>query len=276
MINIITGYSGPGGSTVALINLTNALNDAGYLTCMYGKDPWFCKYCKYKFSAKSLDEFNDHKLTDKDNLIVHFGKFEIRPNFKRVILCLHEKEFYQIPENSFWDECIFLNQEHRNYHSNYTGPYRIIPNLKENIKKLLKTSESKECAGVIGSIDENKQTHISIQRALDDGYKKVYLFGKINIRDSGVSYYEQYVKPLIEKYPEQVIYKGFVDNKSKMYAIIDSVYLSSISEVSPLIIDECESTDTIFRGNSVCYHGERSWNNQQILDAWIDVLQLKK
>jgi len=275
MIHIITGYSGPGGSTVALINLTNALNNAGYLTYMYGKYSWFSKHCKYKFSAKSLDEFNEYNLSQKDQLILHFGNFEKRPSHpKRVILCLHEKELYQIPENSFWDECIFLNQEHRNYHSNYTGPYRIIPNLRENIKKLPKTSESKECAGVIGSIDKNKQTHISIQRALDDGYKKIYLFGKIS--DNEVDYAKKFVMPFIEKYPEQIIYKEFVDNKSEMYAMIDAVYLSSISEVSPLLIDECESTDTIFRGNSVCYHRERSWNNQQILDAWIDVLQLKK
>ena len=207
-------------------------------------------------------------------MIVHFGHFPKRPKCKRVVLSLHEKELYKIKENQFWDECVFLNQEHRNYHSNYTGPYRIIPNLRENIKKIPKIYESKYCAGVIGSIDENKQTHISIQRALDDGYKKVYLFGKL--ASDSISYYEQYVKSLMDKYPEKIIYKGFIENKSKMYAMIDAVYLSSLSEVSPLIVDECESTDTKFYGNSVCYYGERSWSNQEIINAWIDILELKK
>ena len=35
--------------------------------------------------------------------------------------------------NQFWDEAIFLHDEHRNYHSDYNGKYTIIPNIKENL-----------------------------------------------------------------------------------------------------------------------------------------------
>jgi hypothetical protein len=62
-------------------------------------------------------------------------------------------------------------------------------------------------AGVIGSIDENKQTHISIQRALDDGCEKVYVFGQV----TDVYYYENYVKKLIDN--NIVVFYGTHNNK---------------------------------------------------------------
>lgn len=50
MINIISNWTNAGGSTVALINLTNALNALGYPTAFYGPHSWHkdkCIECKY-------------------------------------------------------------------------------------------------------------------------------------------------------------------------------------------------------------------------------------
>lgn len=270
MIKILTGYSGQGGSTTAFINLTNTLNKIGYPTILYGPQDYHIKKCRY---AKNISDYQEQF---DEILIVHFGDFKKRPSYaKRVILCSHEKELYDINDQKcFWDECVFLNEAHKKYHSNYTGPYRIIPNLRQKIKKIEKSPEAKKCAGVIGNIDVNKQTHISIQRALDDGYEKVYLFGEVSHKY--VDYFKTFVKPLIEKCPNQVILGGFLGNKSQMYAMIDAAYLSSISEVAPLVRDECETTGTIFRGVESCYGATDLITNKQILSAWIDVLQLKK
>jgi hypothetical protein len=40
MIKIISGWSNKGGSTIALIALTNALNAEGYETTFYGPHDW--------------------------------------------------------------------------------------------------------------------------------------------------------------------------------------------------------------------------------------------
>lgn len=272
MIKIVTGYSGRGGSTTALINLTNALNKIGYPTIFYGKEDYHTKKCKY---GKMLSQYRQQQ---GELLITHFLDMEERPpHAKRIILTCHENELYKVGEHKcFWDECIFLNQNHRNYHSNYTGPCRIIPNLRAKIKKIEKTPEAKYCAGVIGGITHNKQTHVSIQRALDDGYKKVYVFGVLP--DMCVSYYKEYIKPLLHKYPDQVILCGFVENKSEMYAMIDAVYLSSLStyETATHQIHECKETDTIFKGNEYSHYADNSWSNKKIINAWIDVLHLSK
>jgi len=270
MIKILTGYSNIGGSTTAFINLTNALNKIGYPTIFYGPQDYHIKKCRYGRSIR------DYQEQSNDRLIVHFGDFKSRPLWaKRVILCSHEKELYHVNDQEcFWDECIFLNQEHRKYHSEYTGRYRIIPNLRQKIKKVEKSLEAKKCAGVIGSIDENKQTHISIQRALDDGYEKVYLFGKTSNKNT--NYFQKFVKPLLENYKNQVIYKEFLEDKSEMYAMIDAAYLSSKSEVAPLVRDQCETTGTIFKGTESCYFGNNTMSNREIINAWIDVLQFKK
>lgn len=273
MIKILTGYSGLGGSTTALINLTNTLNKVGYPTIFYGPDEYHKKICRYGRSIK------DYQKQFGERLIIHFGDFKKRPEHaKRVIFSSYEKKEYEVNDQiCFWDSCVFSNDEHKKYHSNYTGPYKIIPNLHQKIKNIEKSPEAKKCAGVIGNICERKQPHISIQRALDDGYEKVYLFG--NLSDKFIPYFEKYVYPFIEKFPNQVIYCGPVDDKSKIYSMIDAAYLSSVEdgEVSPLVRDECKMTGTIFKGTDACNFGDDViWTNKKILDAWIDILHLNK
>lgn len=260
MIKIISGWSNKGGSTIAFIALTNALNNAGYDTTFYGPHPWHLDKCK----SGILD--NNFKISKDDIIIVHFLNLPSRPDAKKVILACHEKDLFKVGQiKQFWDQVVFLNERHRAYHKEYKGKFVIIPNLKESLNKSDKTGIEK-IAGIIGSFDENKQTHISIERALEDGCETVYLFGEPN-----GPYYEEYVKPLCN---DKVIVKGFLSNKQEMYDMIGCVYHSSKSEVACLVKDECETTGTPFFGNYATNNPPNLLSNDEIIKEWVKLLEI--
>jgi len=259
-IKILTGFSDKGGSTTFFVNLTNELNKNGYDCTLYGPHNWHLNKCKSALS-------NELSLDKNDTLICHFVDLQQRPMVNKVILSCHEKNLYSVSEKrQFWDTAVFLNTEHRNYHSGYTGDYVIIPNLKENLNKTEKP-EKDLIAGIIGSIDKNKQTHVSIQRALKDGCTKIYIFGGINDQ----KYYADFVRPLIS---ENVIHKGHVENKQEMYNMVGRVYQSSISECASLVKDECYQTNTKFFGNNSTNHIVSDLDNNEILNKWIELIKL--
>jgi len=166
----------------------------------------------------------------------------------------------------YWDKLIFLHDEHRKYHSKYTGEYDIIPNLKEDLVKREK-SELSKIAGIVGSIEDRKQTHLSIQRALRDGCEKIYLFGQIGDE----RYYNGLIKPLLGN---RIIHYGFAENKQAMYDMVGKVYHSSKGEVACLVKDECYLTGTEFYGNEETTHEVSDLTNDEIIDKWIEVLEL--
>lgn len=259
-IKILSGHSEKGGSTTAFINLTNNLNLKGFDCTFYGPQSWHLDKC----NASLINEF---KPEEDDILICHFLSLPERPKVKKVIFSLHEKNLFEIANvKPFWDEVIFLHEEHRRYHHRFNGDYSIIPNLKEILESRDKTHLDK-IAGIIGTIDENKQTHISIERALKDGCEKVYVFGAI----SEPQYFESKVRPL---FSDKVIYVGHTDNKQEMYDMIGRVYHSSISEVACLIKDECQSTNTKFFGNKATSHEVSTLTNEEIIQKWINVFDL--
>jgi hypothetical protein len=258
MIKIVSGWSDKGGSTNVFIELTNELNKRGIDTTFYGPHPWHLTKCK----AALLD--SNLKINQDDILICHFLQLPNRPNAKKVILSCHEKNLFEVGKiKQYWDKVVFLNDKHQEYHGEYTGDFSIIPNLKPNLVKKEK-EELKKIAGIIGSFDENKQTHVSIKRALADNCEKVYLFGQ----PQG-EYFERYVKPLCDN--ETVIIKGFLENKQEMYDMIGCVYHSSKSEVACLVKDECYLTNTEFYGNENTNHEVSTLTNGEIINKWIDL-----
>lgn len=260
MIRIATGYSNGGGSTMAFINLTNALNKAGYPTILYGPHEFHLDKCKGALLA-------DLRVGPMDSLVLHFLAFPTRPNCKKVILSCHEKDLFPVGKvPQIWDEVIFLNEKHREYHSDYIGKFRIIPNLKENLIKKDKTGLEK-VAGVIGSFDLNKQPLISIQRALDDGMEKVYVWG-----DPNSQYFVEHVKPIIDALTP-VEFMGFETDKQKIYDMIGHAYLSSKSECASLVKDECESTGVQFHGMPHMDNEPNLLTNNEILQKWINRLK---
>ena len=258
-IKIITGFSEKGGSTFAFINLTNQLNDAGIDCTLYGPHKWHLDKCK-------SDLLINFRFEPNDNIVSHFLNLGARPDVKRIILSCHEKDLFKVWEvQQHWDEVVFINETHQEYHKQYTGKYTIIPNLTQKLLKSDKTGVDK-IAGIIGSFDFNKQTHISIQRALSDGCEKVYLFGEPN-----TDYFNQYVKPLCN---DKVIVKGFMDDKQKMYDMIGKVYSSSLSEVASLVKDECMLTGTEFIGTNSTSHENIYWGNDRIINEWKKIFNL--
>jgi len=259
MIKILTGWSNKGGSTTAFIALTNALNAAGYDTTLYGPHDWHLDKCK----SGKLDAA---KINKDDRVIYHFLQQPSKPIAKKVLLSCHEKDLYPVGKvKLFWDEVIFINQRHRDYHSDYKGAFRIIPNLKTPLLKSNKTGLEK-IAGIIGSFDANKQTHLSIGRALADECEKIYLFGEPN-----TPYYHSHVEPLVG---DSVIVKGFLEDKQAMYDMIGCVYHSSKSEVACLVKDECETTGTIFYGNEATDNPPNILTNDEIITKWVNALNL--
>lgn len=256
-IKIASGWSEKGGSTSALIDLTNELNKRGYNATFYGPHTWHLDKCNGAM-------IGDISITENDILITHFLRLPSRPNAKKVILHCHEKWWFKVGEVSqYWDTVVFLHEEHRLYHSDYLNDFTIIPNLKPDLKVKDKP-ELDLVAGIIGSIEDRKQTHLSIQRALADGCSKIKLFGHI----SEQPYFDKYVLPLMDDKIEMV---GFSNDKQSMYDSIGRVYHSSKGEVACLVKDECYLTNTKFFGNEETNNEVSKLTNDEIITRWVNL-----
>jgi hypothetical protein len=254
MVKIVSGYTDKGGSTTAFINLTNFLNDNGIECTFYGGQSWHLDKCK----SGTLNELT----YDEDDIIIfHFMELKERPNVKKAILSCHEKWWFPVGKiQKYWDTAVFLHDQHKHYHKEYVGDFVIIPNLKENLITSDKTNV-KNIAGIIGTIEDRKQTHVSIQRALKDKCEKIYLFGHVGDEN----YFNNYVKPLL--LPKVVQY-GHTTNKQEMYDMIGKVYHSSKGEVACLVKDECYLTNTEFYGNEETENEVSTLTNDEILTLW--------
>lgn len=261
MIKIVSGFTDKGGSTTALINLTNFFNENGLDCTFYGNQDWHRDKCK----SGNIDK--DLIINPDDKVIYHFYQLDKRPNADVVVLSCHEKWWFPVGKiRQYWDEVIFLHDNHKEYHSDYKGRYSIIPNLKESLLASNKDGLEK-VAGIIGTIENRKQTHVSIVRALRDGCDKIYLFGHIGDQN----YYEKFVKPLLN---EKIVEYGHTTNKQQMYNMVGRVYHSSIGEVACLVKDECYLTNTIFLGNKETENQVSELTNEEVLNLWKKVLKL--
>jgi hypothetical protein len=200
---------------------------------------------------------------DEDDIVItHFLDLKERPNVKKVILSCHEKWWFPVGKiKQHWDTVVFLHDQHRSFHNDYKGDYTIIPNLKENLKISDKTNV-KNIVGIIGTIEDRKQTHVSIQRSLKDKCEKIYLFGHIGDE----KYFNDYVKPLM--IPNRVIQFGHTTDKQEMYDMIGKVYHSSKGEVACLVKDECYLTNTEFYGNEETENEVSKLTNEEVLVLW--------
>jgi hypothetical protein len=261
MIRIITGWGNPGGSSVALSNLCNGFNERGHECILYAPHDWILTKCKSeKLYSRKL------KLQTSDVLIFHFWIMNHRPPAKKVILACHEKWWFEVGKlYQYWDTLVFLHKEHQLYHNQYKGNYVIIPNLKENLIKINK-KELDKVAGIIGTIEDRKQTHISIQRALKDSCEKILLFGKIGDQ----TYFNTNIKQFLG---DTIIYKGFQENKQNIYNSIGRVYHSSKGEVASLVKDECYTTATKFYGCTETESEIDMTTNEDIINKWITLIQ---
>ena len=268
-IKILSGWSDPGGSTVALINLCNLFNERGYDCTFYGPHQWHSHYCKGEpLNACPINE-------EDERLIVHYLKFPHRPeNSGRVILACHEKDIYPVADQSkFWDSVAYVSESQKKWQSEReTSPAPtntegvVIPNVLSDLYPSQDIVIG--TAGIIGSVDANKQTHLSIERAVKDGYKTILLYG--NVTDQ--HYYNEYVEPLVKKHKVKMM--GHEDNKQRMYDRITKVFHSSASETFNLVKAECLLTKTLYDGLDSSESGCELWTKTEILEAWKKLLNL--
>jgi hypothetical protein len=259
VIKIITGWSNQGGSTIAHINLCNLFNDNGLECILYGPHDWHLDKCR----AALINKF----IVDKnDVIIVHFFPIEVKLNCKKMIYSCHETHIK--PINSFnykiYDTLHFVSNSQYQWHKLHDNVnYRIIPNV---VIPLNKSPLNTSTAGVIGSVDRFKQTHISIKRALDSGYNKVLIYG--NITD--IEYYNQYIHPYIHN--GNVVYMGHNNDRQEMYNSIDEVFHSSIRETFNFIKAECYYTKVKYNGLESSKTDAELWSNTDILNAWKGII----
>ena len=266
MIKIISSHSGFGGSTMLFIELCKLFNENNMKSIFYGPHPWHLDKYKYCENIKNL------KIHPNDYVIGHLNALDLLNlpiKCKNSVLSIHEKMYHLlVPDKiNFYKSIVFASQEHMEWHGYYNGkqPKFVIPTP---MAKLQKTSgNTVKIAGVIGTIEKRKQTHVSILRALKDGCEKVLIFGKkAHVPD----YFNNCVLPLLS---DKVIYKGEwpLEKRQQMYEMISCVYHSSTEEIACLVQGECAIVGIPFYGNCNSPPYE-IWHNDIILKAWKKVL----
>jgi hypothetical protein len=84
-------------------------------------------------------------------------------------------------------------------------------------------------------------------------------------------YYNKYCKKYT--FHPNVKFMGQVNDKQEMFNSIGRVYHMSTGEVSCLVKDECEYTNTKFFGNEQTLHQVSKLTNDEIFLLWKDVLK---
>lgn len=270
-VAIITGWSNIGGSTESFVNLTNALNNEGIDTKLFGPHKWHLDKC----NGGLLDDFT--KQSTK-NIIWHFlgMPIEIEKAIAPVnnILSCHEHEVNKVFDRyniGIFNKLHFVSDKQKQYHLDYSGlpdddTFVVIPNLLDPKLIPQKTKPVKKIGGVIGSIDKNKQTHIAIKKALKDGCDEVKVFGAVTDH----AYANSYVSDLMNK--PKVTYHGVVDDKNLMYSLITDVYHYSLNETWGYIKAECDYLGIPFHSNKSSICGVV--NSEEIVNSWKEVLIL--
>jgi len=258
VIKILTGWSHPGGSTLAHINLCNLFNENGYECRLYGPHYWHLGKCKG-------DLLNTAEFSKEDTVIAHWLATAEIPAFRKFILSCHETNLFPLKEKKLdaFDFVHFVSEFQKEW-QDVDFPSVVIPNVLSDLKE---SPLNTGAAAVIGSIDEHKRTDLSIRRALDDGYEKVYVYGLVTDGD----FFEKSVHSLLSNTVEV---KGYVEDKQVMYDSVDAVYHSSDRETFNYIKGECELTGVAYNGLDSADPNAEYLSSEDILDKWVNVLEL--
>lgn len=265
-VNIVTGYSNPGGSTVALTRLTNLLNASGFDATLYGPHPWHLDKCNGKPITQLVPDHESY-------LISHYCMINRDVPFKKHILACHENGVFDLRQNlskpeaikdlSNWDQIVFVSESQQKWQGNPEGSI-MIPNIVEGIEKQ-KIRFSPPHAAVIGSIDMHKQTAVSIQRAIDAGYEFIDIYGDLTDH----TYFRTNVMPLMNK---NIRYCGFVQDKQTMYEGLTEVFHSSLQETFNYVKMECGLAGVAYNGLDSADPKSEYWSKERIIEAWKNVL----
>ena len=267
MIRIFTGYGDMGGSTIAFINLVNLLNENGYEAILYAPHTWMLDQCRSEqIDGKFLNKYfttprasqcvlRDYNILnqlveDDDIVIFHLIPLYMEQydkeldisyfdtsRLKKVIYSCHETTVYPVGNINAekFDYVHYVSEFQRDWHNYHEVENVVIPNIISPIEKQEKTIDFEKVGGVIGTVTENKRTHVAVQAALDDGCDKVLVFGSTDAR--GEDYWNEHMKPFIDN--DVVMILGCCDDKSLMYSDLDVVYHACQVETFNYIEKEC-------------------------------------
>ena len=253
-VKIVSSWTRPGGGTVAHISLTNLLNDNGYDCTFYGPHDWHLDKCK----ADTIDKCS---VGPDDILISHFIQVPAEAKPKKHILYCHEKHIFPLKEVPLAQyDCVVFVSNSQKERQGVNHPSVIIP---PPVRKIKWENPNNNVAGIVGSVDKNKQTHTSIHRAIKDGFSKIMLFGEVTDK----MYFSQQVEPVLANY--DVVLAGHQDDPEAMYAQISKVSHSSLSETYGLVEAECRRSGIPFDGATNSPH---ILDNKEILELWKKVL----
>lgn len=262
MIKIITRYSKPGGSTEVFCALTNALNKRGHKTVFMGPHKYHLSKCNSYHITQGVP------IEPDDILILHLMSVEKRPKCKQVIYSCHEHEVFRLTNENIkgCDKVHFVSEHQKVWHDIDKDSFVIPPYVED----LQPTKCAGNVAGVIGLIFPLKQTHVSIERALADGFEKVLVYGAI---DDPV-YFKEKIQPLVDN--EKVRYMGHHEDKQMMYNTISHMYVSSLRETYSMTISEAMKANVIIEAipGSEYIYCYREMHNEKITDMWLEELNV--
>jgi len=258
-IKILSGWSAPGGSTSHHISLTNLLNENGYDCTFYGPHDWHLDKCQ---SGK----IQDAKIDPEDIVISHFLSIPEGLEVKKHILSLHETNLFPLEkvQPKGYDYIQYVSESQREWHS-YDHNYVIIPPMVEHVewKAPEEGSDRATIAGVVGSVDSHKQTHLAIEKALEDGFERVLLFGLVVDKP----YFEEKIVPYLEN--GRAVLLGYLDDKAEMYNLVAKVYHMSKRETYGLVEAECKLAGIPYEGLE---NDQPVLSKDEILEKWQEVL----
>lgn len=270
VIKIFSGTSEYGGSTVAHIYLTNLLCEAGYDCSFWGPHLDHIGKCRGGLISNT-------KVMSNDIIISHFIPSHVFAGVKCAlhVLSVHETRIFPLSQhyNPKVHQLVqFVCNAQKEFH-NVECPHFICHPVVDPTLKKSEVKPSSPVAAVVGSIDRNKQPHVSIARALKDGHTKIHLYGKYVLRDG---YYETAVQPLIDFYPDIITPPEMCNDRQKMYDSVTDVYISTVNEPWSYLRPECEATGTKFHGTAQI---EKNFDvpmksREEILKIWVKELGL--
>lgn len=266
MIKIVSGISLPGGLTQALINLCNLFNLHGYQCIYYAPHKWHLARCQ----SGTLDQATYEK---DDIILANQLQIDARPNVRQFVLTCHSTVGYPIKTMNYhcFDLLHFVSEKQKEWHG-VDHPSVVIPNLLNPMRPSARMPDGHQIAAVIGSVSPHKQTHISIQRALDNGCDLVLLFG--TLLENHKAYFMDKIQPLIHSSTGKVRFMGFEDDRQKIYDSVDVVYHSSKSETFNYVIAECQQTGTRYDGLDSAETNAELLSDDEILEKWKGCLDI--
>tara|TARA_R110000824_G_scaffold61487_1_gene163517 strand:- start:783 stop:1613 length:831 start_codon:yes stop_codon:yes gene_type:complete len=273
-IKIISGWSKEGGSTFSLMELCALFNERGHDCTFYGPHPWHIDKCKGDMS-------HNFDFEKGDLVIGHFIHLKQRhPLPKKIILSCHEKAIFPLQnlkeETAGFDSIRFISKDQMKWQG-VSGT--VIPNTIRGVTTTPGTT--KGVAGIIGTVCPLKQTHVSVERALADGFKKVLIYG--NTLD--MDYFTKVILPYTETICSAegattsgvVEYMGMELDKQKMYESLSCVYQSNskdLPEAFGRVRAECIHAGIPYHGNEYATTNFDIWSEDDVYDAWKELLEL--